>query len=257
MGQAFSGVAAVNQGPDGPPGNEYWQARINEPSWILRERLLNGDAAGVREILGMGVTAVIVNGDSDSFSEGIRSIFEWTQQGDHPPSLIGSMKNVDLSSVIWDDDGSNSAFHYLAMGRSRATYSESMVHYPTVGEHSSPGPEAANSRRERLELAYEILASGRAGASCLLAVNSRGATALHIAAAVGDMDMIHLLRSSAGDLADSLLYHRDNSGHVPTDVALLFGHARSAEAIAKPAIADGHARRRRTPPRPARPQPPS
>jgi hypothetical protein len=224
MGQAFSGVV-VNQGPDGPPGNNYWQARVREPSWILRERLLSGDITGVRAILGL--TGISPSVDNDSLSEGIRGLIEWTHQIDHP-SMAGSMKDVDLNSMIWHDDKINSVFHYLAMGRSRVPYSETMVYYPTTGEHSSPGPEEVDSRHQRRELALELLASGRVGVPCLTALNSQGASALHIAAAVGDMEMVRLLRSHAGDMADTILYHKDNSGHAPVDVALLFGHVRSA-----------------------------
>jgi len=44
---SYPRMGAVQSGHEGPPSNEYWRKRTTEGSWVLRERLLDGD---VREV---------------------------------------------------------------------------------------------------------------------------------------------------------------------------------------------------------------
>ena len=234
MGQTSS--AAVDQSAAGPPGNRYWNLRAREPSWILRERLLNGDANGVFELLDLSEQNLQnLQTEQDSFSEGMQNFLSWSNQVNvsAKPSLIGSMKSVDLKTLLWSDDRNNTVVHYLAMGRSRCMYVSEMTHYPVVGANSFPGPNEADSREGRQLIFSMLLTSGRLDVSCLNSLNARGATPFHIAASVGNADIIQIFQSSAGDLADSLLYHRDSAGHAPSDAALLHGHVRFASSTTK------------------------
>jgi hypothetical protein len=212
----------------GPPGNRYWTGRTSEPSWILRERLLNGDVNGVIEMLDLSSSPQ--RNEDDSFSEGMQSFLNWSNhagRGSRPPPK-GCMRSVDLNTFEWSDDKHNTVIHYLAMGRSRSKYVSSMTHYPIAGLHSFPGSDEIDSREGRQLLVSMLLTSGRLDINRLTSLNSQRASAFHIAASQGNFEMIQMLQTCAGDLADSLLYHRDSRGHVPSDAALLHGHVRSA-----------------------------
>ena len=155
-------------------------------------------------------------------------------------SATGSMRHMsecsrlDLGIHIWEDDGGHRAMHYLARGRCETAYAGMRTNFPVQGPDASPGKLSHESAQQRLRLFLILLSEGRLTRQDVLKTNGHGATALHVAAAVGDLTFIDAFlattesgsapRLSTTDV-DTALVTADSSHLVPVDVAAKFGHA--------------------------------
>jgi hypothetical protein len=142
--------------------------------------------------------------------------------------------SLDLGNHRWEDDGGHSALHYLARGRCDTEYEGVRTNFPVTGQHASPGPLAHESENLRCELLLVLMQEGRIGFSnTVLRTNQYGATALHVAAAVGNLQLIDVFLKSwtapsrptfAEMDVDTALLTPDGTNLVPVDVAAKFGH---------------------------------
>jgi hypothetical protein len=136
-------MGAEQSGPVGPPTNAYWTKRKTEATWVLRERLLNGD---VREVGGgdgsWRARAIQPRSETHAclpcaqvcdmlklplpqeyreYTDPWAAFKGWFEKKNVPAKTL-LPANFDVFEHVWADDGGHSAFHYLCIGRQRTNY---------------------------------------------------------------------------------------------------------------------------------------
>lgn len=105
------------------------------------------------------------------------------------------------------------------------------TNYPLEGRWS-PGPPAAVTAAARLRLLQCLVQHGRVTAAVGLLPNHNGASALHLAAASGQRELLCGLLSGLPEEARHRARHlEDGAGQRVVDVALQLGHAAAAAEL--------------------------
>ena len=99
--------------------------------------------------------------------------------------------------------------------------------FPVSGQHA-PGPTSSQSAAQRLDLMYLLLKEKCIPRGALIA-NGHGATALHVAAAAGNLAFVDAFLAAECSIThpqtmwtaavDTALLTKDCEGHTPVDVA--------------------------------------
>ncbi len=144
-----------------------------------------------------------------------------------PPELP-PLHAFDLSTYIWSDDGGNAALHYLALGRRASPYTGVNLHVATLPRENA---HAATTLATRCKLVALLTQHGRISPDTFTILNAAGASALHFAAAHGELPMVQTLLQSAGEAVEFARLQPDRLDMLPVDLALLHGHVRCGREL--------------------------
>ena len=111
--------------------------------------------------------------------------------------------------------------------------------FPVSGQHA-PGPTSSQSAAQRLDLMYLLLKEKCIPRGALIA-NGHGATALHVAAAAGNLAFVDAFLAAECSIThpqtmwtaavDTALLTKDCEGHTPVDVAAKMGNVVVAQRL--------------------------
>ena len=145
------------------------------------------------------------------------------------PPDPSTLATFELHNYTWEDDGGNTALHYLALGRTASSYLGVNLHVPALYENRSPSANSTvNSRSRLISL---LVKYGRITSDTFNVLNMASASPIHFAAAHGELEVVQALLQNAGSDLEILRLQADPSGMLPSDLALSCGHIRCSREL--------------------------